>query len=138
MLAQVTAHLMVPWSSPGVAGRRRIGPFFSLPTLPVAFFADLWPFTVFHRRPLVQGGSARDGEASATHNFFDQCRNPVKKWAFPFGFFKKPMWVVADLVLFRRKDGGNGGAEVLFGHGGLGVRRINFGSGQKWLDPWRW
>ena len=130
------ADLLVPWASPGVVGRRRIGPVFSLPTLPVAFYADLWPFRVFRRRPLVQGGSARGGEASATHNFSDRCRNPVKKWAFPFGF-KNPCVFVADRGCFRRRGVGHGGAEVPGSHGGLGVRRIGSGGGLKSHDPRR-
>ena len=68
----------MPWASPGVVGRRRIGPVFSLPTLPVAFYADLWPFRVFRRRPLVQGGSTRGGEASAPLALSDRRRNLAK------------------------------------------------------------
>ena len=68
--------------------------------------------------------------------FADRRRNPAKGGHLRSGF-KKPIWVVANLVLFRRKEGGHGGAEVPGVHGGLGVRRIGSDGGQKWLDPRR-
>ena len=80
-----------PFGAMGFAGRGRTEAdraFFSLSTLPLAFFADLWPFRVFHRRPLVQGGSARGGEASAPLALSNRRRNLAKSGHLRSGFLK--------------------------------------------------